>query len=374
MAVLPVVDVRPREARARDALATAGHEALIVTGLSNIRWLTGFAGSNATVVLTSEQLVLFTDNRYADRAPEELAAVSSTAEIAIARAELGDRVAEALDGAASVALEAEYVTWSQQRRIAEHWLPGVELAPTVELLDRVRAAKDTAEIARIEAAAGLVDDALAQVAPRLGDGITERAFASQLEAAIRTQGAEHYGEVATDIGFDTIVASGPNGAIPHHAPGDRTIDTGDLVIVDVGGRVDGYRSDMTRTFCVGPMTTEQARHYDTVIEAQQAGVTAMVVGAETNAVDRAARTVIDAAGWGDDFTHGTGHGVGLDIHELPRVASTSGADDVYLDGTVATVEPGIYLQGVGGVRIEDTCVATANGARRLTGYAKDPEI
>ena len=225
--------------------------------------------------------------------------------------------------------------------------------------------RDSAEIARIRTAAGHVDRALAAMKPMLRERPTERGFATAIEAEIRRQGAD-------DVGFDAIVASGPNGAIPHHSPGDRVIETGDLVIIDIGGRVDGYRSDMTRTFCVGPMSTEQARHYEVVLHAQQAGVEAMVVGAETSAVDSAARAVITDAGWGDAFVHGTGHGVGLDIHEAPRVAAN--ATEIYEDGTVATVEPGVYLSGVGGVRVEDTCVATASGAERLTGFDKDPEV
>lgn len=370
---LPPVSVGTREARAQVAVAETNADAMIVTGLSNIRWLTGFAGSNATVLLADDRITLFTDSRYADRAPRELTEAHSSAEIVIARADLGARIAERLDGASAVALEAEYVTWMQQRDIAGRWLPDHEIVATGEVLDRVRAVKDEAELARIRAAADLVDDALRAVTPLLRERPTERAFAAALEAQIRANGAADH-SVETDLGFDTIVASGPNGAIPHHAPADRVIESGDLVIVDVGGRVDGYRSDMTRTFCVGTLTADQARHYDTVIAAQQAGVDAMVVGAETNAVDGAARSVIADAGWADSFTHGTGHGVGLDIHELPRVASTSGADDVYEAGTVATVEPGVYLRGLAGVRIEDTCVATIDGAERLTSFPKDPEI
>nr|MCH9805342.1 M24 family metallopeptidase [bacterium] len=218
---------------------------------------------------------------------------------------------------------------------------------------------------RIRAAAEIVDAALTVVRPLLAQQPTERDFARALDASIRSGGAD-------DLGFDTIVASGPNGAIPHHAPGNRTIERGDLVIVDVGAMVHGYRSDMTRTFCVGPMSPEQRHHYDTVLAAQQAGVDAMVAGAGTAQVDAAARTVIADAGWADSFTHGTGHGVGLDIHELPRVAKD--VPDVYELGTVATVEPGVYLKGSAGVRIEDTCVVTTSGAERLTGFPKDPEV
>lgn len=363
-AALPAIDVGWREAVVEAAFAALEVDGMIITSPTNIRWMTGFAGSNATVAITRASIVLFTDDRYAERAPGELAAVGSTATVGIAR-DLSAPVAELLDGASTVALEADHVSWALQQRIETEWLPGCELVSTVGVIDELRATKDDAEVARIEAAATVVDGALASTVHLLRDRPTERQFAVALEAAIRSQGAD-------DIGFDTIVASGPNGAIPHHAPGERTIEVGDLVIIDVGGRVDGYRSDMTRTFCVGELTTEQARHYDTVIEAQQAGVEAMAVGAPTRSVDAAARAVIERAGWGDAFTHGTGHGIGLDIHELPRVSKA--ATEVYAEGTVATVEPGVYLSGVAGVRIEDTCVATIEGARRLTGFPKDPEI
>ena len=362
---LPGVDVGTREQRAHAQLD--GHEldALIITSPTNIRWLTGFAGSNATVVLAHGEVTLFTDSRYADRAPVELAAVNSSAEVVIARETLGDEVRELLQTVEVVGLEADHISWAAQDDVTTHWLPAQTVVPTVGVVDALRARKDDAEVARIEAAAVIVDKALDHVRPHFLERPTERGFARMLDAAIRSLGAD-------DLGFDTIVASGPNGAIPHHAPGERVIEHGDLVIVDVGAKVDGYRSDMTRTFCVGPMSGEQRRHYETVIAAQQAGVDAMVEGAGTATVDAAARGVIDAAGWGDSFTHGTGHGVGLDIHELPRVAR--GVPDVYELGTVATVEPGVYLRGVAGVRIEDTCVVTAAGARRLTHFPKVPEV
>lgn len=362
---LPPVTVEHREARVIETLVQQGLEALIVTTPSNIRWLTGFSGSAATVVVTADRIELFTDHRYADRAPLELESAASSASVTVAIHDLGARVAEVTGDDATVGLEAGNVTWSLQRRIADDWLPGAELVATEGVLEQLRSVKDDAEVARIRAAAVAVDEALAETVSALRERPTERGFADRLEATIRAGRAD-------DLGFDTIVASGPNAAIPHHAPGDRVIEPGDLVIIDVGGRIDGYRSDMTRTFCVGALSGDQARHYEVVQAAQQAGVEAMVAGAPTTAVDRAARSVITDAGWGEAFTHGTGHGVGIDIHELPRVSSTS--TETYAVGTVATVEPGVYLRGVGGVRIEDTCVVTASGAERLTGYPKDPEV
>ena len=362
---LPPIDVGDREQRVSQALGMHDVDALLITSPTNIRWLTGFAGSAGTVLVHDGEITLFTDSRYTDRAPGELADVASSADIVIARATLGAEVRELAGRAEVVGLEADHVTWAQQQLIEQDWLPKQTLVPTSALVDGLRSRKDDAEIARIQAAAGIVDIALAKVSPLLAERLTERDFARELNAAIRSGGAD-------DLGFDTIVASGPNGAIPHHSPTGRVIEAGHLVIVDVGAMVQGYRSDMTRTFCVGAMTSHQRRHYETVIAAQQAGVEAMVDGAGTAQVDAAARAVIEDAGWGDQFTHGTGHGIGLDVHELPRVAK--GVPDIYEIGTVATVEPGVYLRGDAGVRIEDTCVVTANGARRLTGAPKAPEI
>lgn len=366
MTTLPPIDVSDREPRVYAQLDVHEVDALIVTSPSNIRWLTGFAGSAATVVVHDHEITLFTDSRYADRAPAELAAHGSSAEVVVARATLGDEVNSLISRAEQVGLEADYISWDMQRQVDEEWLPAQTLVPTVALIDELRSRKDRAEVARIEHAASVVDNALGEVRHTFLERLSERDFARTLDAAIRSGGAD-------DLGFDTIVASGPNGAIPHHTPGERVIEAGDMVIVDVGAMVEGYRSDMTRTFCIGKMTADQRRHYDTVIAAQQAGFEAMRAGVGTVDVDTAARLVIGDAGWADSFTHGTGHGIGLDIHELPRVGK--GVADIYEIGTVATVEPGVYLQGQAGVRIEDTCIATDTGARRLTKFPKDqPEV
>lgn len=361
---LPTIDVGPRITRLRHALLAADLDALLINTHSNIRWATGFAGSNGSVLVTSDDLVLFTDNRYAERAPDEIAAAGSNARVVISpvlgegvRDELGDSLPSNV-----LAFEADSLTWAQHHEISTTWAEDLDLAPSHSLVEQLRSRKDPAEIARIEAAARIADQALAQAIESLRPGQTEAGFAHVLDAAIRDCGAD-------DIAFDTIVAAGPNGAIPHHAPGHRPMQEGELVIVDSGAMLDGYRSDMTRTFCLGALTSDQQRHIEVVTQAQQAGVEAMRADTGTVDVDAAARTVIGAAGWANAFAHGTGHGVGLDIHELPRVGK--GVTDVYEIGTVATVEPGVYLTGVGGVRIEDTCVVEAHGARRLTCFPKD---
>jgi Xaa-Pro aminopeptidase len=248
--------------------------------------------------------------------------------------------------------------------MADRWLQSPShLVATEGLVEALRLVKDDGEVARIEAAATIATEALQGLLPRLFERPTENDFGLELDTEIRRLGAE-------GNSFETIIAAGPNGAKPHHraAGSDRRIDDGDLVVVDYGALVDGYCSDMTRTIMVGDPSTEQQRMLDVVKASQQAGVDAVRAGADVKAVDAACRAVIDEAGWGDAFLHATGHGVGLEIHERPRVAATG--DATLAAGQVVTVEPGVYLPQHGGVRIEDTVVVTADGCRPLTHTAK----
>ena len=364
---LPPMDVAGRLDRLRTAVgdATPTGQNLLVTHLTNIRYLTGFTGSAALLVVHERGAALVTDGRYEEQAADELAASGASVSVLIGRtAEVQRRlVLDALGGASSVGLEADHVTWADQRRYAASW-PALELVPTSGLVESRRALKDDGEVARIERACAIADDALAGVAPLLEDRPTEAAFAQALDGEVRRLGAD-------DISFETIVASGPNGSRPHHTPGDRTVERGDLVVVDFGALVDGYHSDMTRTIAVGgptALTPEQQRMLAVVAESQAAGVDAVGPGVAARSVDEACRSVIEAAGWGDAFVHGTGHGVGLDVHEDPRVAAT--ADATLVPGQVVTVEPGVYLPGHGGVRIEDTVLVTPNGRRTLTRAPK----
>jgi Xaa-Pro aminopeptidase len=254
------------------------------------------------------------------------------------------------------------VSWSQQRSFAQDWFPDAELLATEHLVEGFRMVKDPGEVARVRAACAIADDALADVLPSLHDAPTERDFALRLEFAMRERGA-------SGVSFDPIVASGPNGAKPHARPSDRTIAPNELVVIDFGCVVDGYCSDMTRTVSVGDPGADARRLWDTVLVAQRAGRETVAAGVECAAVDKACRDVIDDAGWGDAFVHGTGHGVGLQIHEDPRVAASAGG--TLEPGHVVTVEPGVYLPGVGGVRIEDTLVVTPDGPVALTEFPKD---
>lgn len=366
-AALPTMDVAARADRVRAALDAAGAPALLVTNLTNVRYLTGFTGSAALLLVTADGLTFVTDGRYGEQAEQQLADAGVQAAIEVTNAAqrtvLADAVAAA--GLATLALEADSVTWAAQRTYAEEWFPDLELVPTTGVVAGVRVVKDDGEVARIEAAAAIADAALAEVRPMLADGPTERAFGRALDAAMLARGAD-------DLSFETIVASGSNGARPHHRPGDRQIREGDLVVLDFGALVDGYHSDMTRTVAVGAISPTQQRMLDVVLAAQSAGVDAVGVGVAARDVDAVCRRVIAEAGWERAFLHGTGHGVGLDIHEDPRVGKTSAA--TLVDRCVVTVEPGVYLPEHGGVRIEDTVVVTAQGARRLTSSPRDPAI
>lgn len=364
---LPPMDVAGRVDRLRARLDDAGCEALVVSELTNVRYLTGFTGSAGIVLVTADDLLFVSDGRYRDQSADELAAAGVDARIEIVPADPDRVIAEAALGAGvrRLGLEAASVTWAQQRRWASDLFTDGELVPTREVVEGLRLVKDEGEAARIRAACAIADAALAATRSRLADGPTEAEFALELDGTMRAMGA-------ADVSFETIVASGPNGAKPHHRPGTRRIREGDLVVIDFGALVDGYHSDMTRTVAVGDVGEERRRMLDVVLTSQDAGVQAVVAGAEAAAVDRVCRDVIEDAGMGDAFLHGTGHGVGLDIHEEPRVSSRSTA--TLVAGHVVTVEPGVYLPELGGVRIEDTVLVTDDGCDRLTLAPKDPSL
>jgi Xaa-Pro aminopeptidase len=346
-----------------------GHEidALVVTTLANIRYLTGFSGSAGVLTVTRGAALLTTDGRYRTQSAEqiELAGAAAQVEIAIGPVSAQRKAAQnvlADPSVARVGLEADNVSWSAQRTWAE-LLDGDRLVATTNAVEAFRARKDPAEIARMEYAAAIADAALFEVLPLLGDGVTEEHFALELDTAMRRGGAE-------STAFDTIVAAGENSAKPHHHPGGRRIERGDPVVVDFGATFEGYRSDMTRTFCVGTDPEgELARIFEVVGTSQAAGAAAVRPGISAKEVDDICRAVIAEAGWADRFEHGTGHGVGLDIHEAPTVSQLGTA--ILAPGFVVTVEPGVYVPGHGGVRVEDTLVVTADGARALTRFTKD---
>jgi len=364
---LTAPDVPGRLARLRLRLPEAGADALLVSSLTNIRYVTGFTGSAAVLLVGHDTAMLVTDGRYRTQAAEQLAAagIHASVELVIGGAQVQrDALAGAVgrSGLRHLGLEADNVTWAAQRRWADVLAP-VELVATSGVVEGLRVVKDPGEQARMARAAAIADDALAEIRPMLGAGPTEAEVALALDTAMRRLGAE-------DRAFETIVASGPNAAKPHARPGARALRRGDPVVIDFGAVFEGYRSDMTRTFCVGgPPGGLLGRMFEVVAAAQAAGVAAVGAGVGAAEVDSACRTVIAEAGWAEAFEHGTGHGVGLDIHEAPAVGPGSTA--ILQLGAVVTVEPGVYLADVGGVRVEDTVVVTEDGCRTLTHFPKD---
>lgn len=370
---LPPLDVSGRLDRLRETFPDAGVDGLLVTASANIRWLTGFTGSAGLLLVTSQRAVLTSDGRYRTQSEEQLAdaGVAQAVDIVIGGAQAQREAMVAAWGTTpNLGLEADDVTWSGQRAWHEALGSEVALIPTRGCVEDLRQVKGAGEVARMERAAAIADDALASVVPLLvraeAESVTEAFVAAALDHAMRVRGAE-------DSAFETIVASGPNSAKPHARPGDRRIRSGDPVVIDFGAIYEGYRSDMTRTFCVGGEPDgELARVFSVVAESQRVGVAAVAPGVVTGDVDRACRDVIAEAGWAERFEHGTGHGVGLDIHEAPSVGP--GATAILAPGVVATVEPGVYLAGVGGVRIEDTLVVVEDGRRPLTMFPKDVSL
>ena len=346
--------------RLHELLAGEELDALIVEGAANLRYLTGYTGSNGlAVVLAGGEDRFFTDFRYAAQITEELEP-SFTAEII--SGELLDAIAGSLPGG-RVGFDDGHLSVRRHVRLRELVDDGVELVGASGLVERLRAVKDEGEVATIARAAALVDGICGWIAERGLGGRTERDVAVALEHEMRLRGAAR-------PSFDSIVASGAHGALPHASPRDATIEPGGLVTIDLGAVVDGYCSDCTRTFAVGDPGERAREVYAVVLAAQLAGLAAVAPGVTGREADAQARAVIDEAGFGEYFGHGLGHGVGLDIHEAPRLSRTS-AEVALVDGNVVTVEPGVYLPDELGVRIEDLVVVRDGSPQILSAFTKE---
>lgn len=348
-------DHRPaRQAALRDLLERRELEALLVTHLPNVRWLTGFTGSAGAAILLRDRVHLVTDFRYAVQAPQEAGAA---ADVIVERHSVWQRVQRLLTdvGVSRVGFEGHVMPVRDADRLRAVLGPGAEA--TADLVEGLRQVKDADEVTAIRAAAELALAALAEVLPTIRVGERELDVAARLEHALRRRGSEWHP-------FETIVASGPRSALPHARTSTRELARGEFLLVDFGARVDGYCADVTRTVALGPADPRQRTVYDLVREAQQRAREQLRGGMSGREADTLAREVIAARGFGEAFGHSLGHGLGLEVHEAPRLAAT--AEAPIPTGAVVTVEPGIYLPGWGGVRLEDDVWLAPDGPVLLT--------
>ncbi|HKG43137.1 MAG TPA: aminopeptidase P family protein [Gaiellaceae bacterium] len=335
-----------------ERLRTSLEEPLLVTNPVNVRYLVGFASSNAALLVDPERVRLYTDFRYAEaaRAVEAVEFVETKRSVVAALAEL-------VDG--RVGFEADAISYAEWQTLDAG---GLELVPRRGLVEALRAVKDEGELDSLRRAGEITSEAYERFAGERFVGRSERELAWRLDELFHELGAHA-------PSFETIVASGPNSARPHARPTNRKIEAGETVVIDAGAMVDGYVADCTRTFATGGLPDELRSAYETCLEGQLAGLEAVRAGVTGVAADAAARVKIEAAGLGEKFGHGLGHGVGLQVHEAPRLSRES--SDTLAAGNAVTVEPGVYLAGLGGIRIEDLVIVTDDGAEVLTSSTKD---
>jgi len=357
--------MKDRLARCRTLLDDLGLDGVVVREAADVRYLSGFRGADTTLVIGREVALICSDARYWEQVHEE------TMGFELVEAAAADLIADTVAAAARqlgadarLGFQGGSLSYEEYRRLRRRHRG--RLRDVGGRVSRLRAVKDAAEIAVMRRAGALTDEALAAVVARGLVGRREADVAWDLLAEYHRLGAD--GEA-----FPAIVAAGAHGAQAHAIPGERVIAAGELVVIDTGARLDGYCSDITRTFAAGEPSRELRRVYDVVLAAQLAGLAAVRDGAHGRRdVDAAARAVIAAAGYGERFGHGTGHGVGLEVHEAPGLGRTHG--DVLAAGMVCTVEPGIYIEGLAGVRIEDTVLVTEAGGERLTAFPKELQV
>jgi Xaa-Pro aminopeptidase len=334
--------------RLRDSL----EEPLLVTDRTNLFYLTGFRSSNAALLVEPDRLRLFTDFRYLEAARE----VEGVEVVQTKRAVVKE-LAGLLEG--PIGFEAEAITYAGWETLSGQ---GLELVPRRGLVEALRAVKDESELEQIRRAAEITTEGYERLAREPFVGRTERELAARLDALFAELGSE-------GAAFDTIVATGPNGANPHADPGDRRVEPGHTIVIDAGAAVGGYNADCTRTFAAGELGDELRRAYDVCLAGQLAGLEAVRPGVSGVDADAAARDAIAAEGLGDRFGHGLGHGVGLLVHEAPRLSTES--PDTIAAGNVVTVEPGVYIPGLGGIRIEDLVIVGEDGNEVLTSMTKE---
>jgi Xaa-Pro aminopeptidase len=351
--------LKERIEKLRERFAGAGVEALYITNPENRFYLSGFTGTAGSLLLGLNNSYLFTDFRYTGQAAREC----PDYQVIETSGESSEVLREYLtgEGITLLGLEGDYLTYNQFQTLKEK-LGGVEIKTVDGLVEELRARKDKGELALIEEAVRLADEAFQEVLPLIRPGVSEREVALQLEYSMRRMGAE-------GAAFKTIVASGYRSALPHGVASARIMAPGDLVTLDFGAVYSGYHSDITRTVVLGRPDKKQEEIYQLVLEAQMSAIESLRAGVKALDVDGAARRIIEQAGYGNQFGHSTGHGVGLSIHEKPRLSAKD--QSILEEGMVVTIEPGVYLPGWGGVRIEDTVLVLDGGCRVLTRTPKE---
>lgn len=359
---MSLADTRYSDRRRKLASKLAGKrvDGMVVTNLTHMQYLTGFSGSNGALYIDKAlNAKVATDGRYTTQIAQQVPDVEAIIERAV-----GPALLSRVEGPARVGFEAEYISVSEREALEKALPEGVTLVPITGVIEDIRIIKDAAELEKLTDIAELATNALVGMleAGELAAGRTEREVAADLEFRMRIAGADR-------PSFDTIVASGPNSALPHYQAGDRVLEDGDLVTIDFGAHRAGFNSDMTRTFVIGTPGEFASEIYQIVKRAQEAGVRASVPGARLADVDKACRDVIEEAGYGQYFVHSTGHGVGLEVHERPAAARN--APGQLAPGMTLTIEPGIYVPGKGGVRIEDTLIITEGAPKIITNYTKE---
>ena len=348
-----------RLTKLRETIKKEDVDALLIGQPQNRRYLSGFTGSAGWLLITAERSVLATDFRYY----EQVGRQSPDWELAKITAKFTDLLPDLLAalGVRRLGFESEHLTVAQLEAFREA-AAKVEWQPLKQTVERLRMIKDEAEIEALRRSAALNDEAFAHLLSVIEPGMTERAVAWEIESYLRTHGA-------SKVSFDPIVAAGPNGALPHARPGDRVIRAGEPIVIDMGCVLDGYCSDMTRTICLGKPKAKYLEIWNLVLRAQQTALEGIHAGMEGVEADALARQVIEEAGYGDKFGHSLGHGVGLSVHEGPRASKLS--EDTLQAGMSLTVEPGIYLPGEFGVRIEDLVIIGEEGVENLTHSPKE---
>ncbi len=348
-----------RRARLRDLLCEAGIEGLLVFSPANIRYLCGFTGSNGLLVATASETVLLTDPRYEIQAAEQTGCT-----VKVVRGPLVRAVGPLLRKfrVARAAFESAHIRYSTYLALEEYVAGSIRLNPVQGMVEQLRSIKSETEIELIRASMQTCETAFSRVIRKAKPGMSETELAAEFDHQMRKLGAER-------PAFDTIVASGPRSALPHAEPSDRLVQANELLLVDMGASRNGYASDMTRVAWFGKPTKKISRLYGAVLEAQLAALDHVRAGRSAAAVDRRARQVLKSHGLDGFFTHSTGHGLGLEIHEAPRLAKV---ERRRLEaGMVITIEPGVYMERFGGVRIEDTIVVTRTGCEILTRIPKE---